>query len=191
MSVNKVILVGNVGKDPETRYLEGGTAVCSFPLATSETYRNRDGERITSTEWHNVVLWRGLAEVAEKYVKKGSQLYIEGRIRTRSWDDRDGNKRYTTEIVGDNMQMLGKRADDSGYQQEAAGPSRANGSQDSGSRASTSGTSAPRSAPARADEGGPGEGGPGDDSTGDGRPGQKNDFSDLGGETGGTDDLPF
>lgn len=118
MSVNKVILVGNVGKDPETRYLEGGTAVCSFPLATSETYRNRDGERVTTTEWHNVVLWRGLAEVAEKYVRKGSQLYIEGRIRTRSWDDRDGNKRYTTEIVGDNMQMLGKRSDDAGPQQE-------------------------------------------------------------------------
>ncbi len=121
MSVNKVILVGNVGKDPETRYLEGGTAVCSFPFATSETYRNRDGERITTTEWHNVVLWRGLAEVAEKYVRKGSQLFIEGRIRTRSWDDRDGNKRYTTEIVGDNMQMLGKRADDTGLQQESNG----------------------------------------------------------------------
>ena len=114
MSVNKVILVGNVGKDPETRYLEGGTAVCSFSLATSETYRNKDGEKVTTTEWHNVVLWRGLAEVAEKYVKKGSQLFIEGRIRTRSWDDRDGNKRYTTEIIGDNMQMLGKRTDDGG-----------------------------------------------------------------------------
>ncbi len=112
MSVNKVILVGNVGKDPETRYLEGGTAVCSFSLATSETYRNKDGEKVTTTEWHNVVLWRGLAEVAEKYVKKGSQLFIEGRIRTRSWDDRDGNKRYTTEIIGDNMQMLGKRPDE-------------------------------------------------------------------------------
>ncbi len=121
MSVNKVILVGNVGKDPETKYLEGGTAVCSFPLATSETYRNRDGEKVTTTEWHNVVLWRGLAGVAEKYVKKGSQLYIEGRIRSRSWEDRDGNKRYTTEIVGDNMQMLGKRADDTGLQQEASG----------------------------------------------------------------------
>jgi single-strand DNA-binding protein len=118
MSVNKVILVGNVGKDPETRYLEGGTAVCSFPLATSETYRNRDGEKVTNTEWHNVVLWRGLAEVAEKYVRKGSQLYIEGRIRTRSWDDRDGNKRYTTEVVGDNMQMLGKRSDETGIQDQ-------------------------------------------------------------------------
>ncbi len=114
MSVNKVILVGNVGKDPETRYLEGGTAVSKFPLATSETYRNRNGERITTTEWHNVVVWRGLAEVCEKYVRKGSQLYIEGRIKTRSYNDRDGNTRYITEIVGDNMQMLGKRSDDTG-----------------------------------------------------------------------------
>lgn len=127
MSVNKVILVGNVGKDPETRYLEGGTAVCSFSLATSETYRNRDGEKITNTEWHNIVLWRGLAEVAEKYVRKGSQLFIEGRIRTRSWDDKDGNKRYTTEIVGDNMQMLGRRPDDQGMQesQESLAPKQA------------------------------------------------------------------
>ena len=127
MSVNKVILVGNVGKDPETRYLEGGTAVCSFSLATSETYRNRDGEKITNTEWHNIVLWRGLAEVAEKYVRKGSQLFIEGRIRTRSWDDKDGNKKYTTEIVGDNMQMLGRRPDDQGMQesQESLAPKQA------------------------------------------------------------------
>lgn len=119
MSVNKVILVGNVGKDPEIRYLEGGTAVCSFPLATSATYRNRDGERITSTEWHNIVLWRGLAEIAERYVKKGSQLFIEGRIRSRSWDDREGNKRYTTEIIADNMQMLGRRPDDTSSDTQA------------------------------------------------------------------------
>lgn len=112
MSVNKVILVGNVGKDPEIRYLEGGTAVCSFSLATSESYRSRDGEKVTHTEWHNIVLWRGLAEIAEKYVKKGSQLYIEGRIRTRSWDDKEGNKRYTTEIIADNMQMLGRKPDE-------------------------------------------------------------------------------
>jgi len=112
MSVNKVILVGNVGKDPETRYLEGGTVVSRFPLATSEVYRNRDGEKITNTEWHNIVLWRGLAEVAEKYVRKGSQLYIEGRIRNRSYTDKEGNTRYTTDIIGDNMQMLGKRQDD-------------------------------------------------------------------------------
>ena len=112
MSINKVILVGNVGKDPEIRYLEGGTAVCSFPLATSESYRNRDGEKVTNTEWHNIVIWRGLAEIAEKYVKKGTQLYIEGKIRTRSWDDKEGNKRYITEIIADSMQMLGRRSDD-------------------------------------------------------------------------------
>ncbi len=129
MSVNKVILVGNVGKDPETRYLEGGTAVCSFPLATSESYRNRDGQKISNTEWHNVVLWRGLAEVAEKYVKKGSQLFIEGRIRSRSWDDKDGNKRYITEIVGDNMQMLGKRTDDTVPAQESPGTTESSASQ--------------------------------------------------------------
>jgi len=121
MSVNKVILVGNVGKDPEVRYLEGGTAVCSFPLATSETYRNRDGDRVTTTEWHNIVLWRGLAEIAEKYVRKGSQLYIEGKIRTRSWDDREGNKRYTTEVIADTMQMLGKRAEEAQQQQPSSG----------------------------------------------------------------------
>jgi single-strand DNA-binding protein len=107
MSVNKVILVGNAGKDPEVRHLDSGVAVANFPLATSETYTAKNGERVTTTEWHNIVLWRGLAEVAEKYVKKGQLLYIEGRIRTRSYDDKDGNKRYMTEIYGDAMRMLG------------------------------------------------------------------------------------
>jgi single-strand DNA-binding protein len=111
MSVNKVILVGNVGKDPETRHLEGGNTVSKFSLATSEVYKNKEGEKITNTEWHNIVLWKGLAEIAEKYVKKGSQLYIEGRIRTRSYTDQDNNTRYVTEIIGDSMQMLGKRAE--------------------------------------------------------------------------------
>lgn len=111
MSVNKVILVGNVGKDPEVRHLDSGIAVANFSLATSESYNAKNGERVTTTEWHNIVLWRGLAEVAEKYVTKGRQLYIEGRIRTRSWDDKDGNKRYTTEIYGDQMQMLGTKSD--------------------------------------------------------------------------------
>lgn len=111
MSVNKVILVGNVGKDPEVRYLDSGVAVCNFSLATSESYTNKNGEKVTQTEWHNIVLWRKLAEIAETYVKKGMQLYIEGRIRTRSWEDQDGNKRYTTEIYGDNMQMLGRKSD--------------------------------------------------------------------------------
>ena len=114
MSVNKVILVGNVGKDPEVRHLDSGVAVANFPLATSESYNAKNGERVTTTEWHNIVLWRGLAEVAEKYVTKGRQLYIEGRIRTRSWDDKEGNKRYTTEIYGDQMQMLGTKADNQG-----------------------------------------------------------------------------
>ncbi|MFW6257210.1 MAG: single-stranded DNA-binding protein [Prolixibacteraceae bacterium] len=111
MSVNKVILVGNVGKDPEVRHLDSGVAVANLPLATSESYIAKNGDKVTTTEWHNIVLWRGLAEVAEKYVKKGRQLYIEGRIRSRSYDDKEGIKRYITEIYADNMQMLGTRAD--------------------------------------------------------------------------------
>ena len=109
MSVNKAILIGFVGNDPEVRYLDNGTPVANFRLATSETYTNRSGEKVTQTEWHSVVLWRGLAEITEKYIKKGSQVYVEGRIRTRTWDDRDGNKRYTTEIIADTMQMMGKK----------------------------------------------------------------------------------
>ncbi len=112
--VNKVILVGNLGKDPEVRHLESGAVVANFPLATSDSYKDRKtGERITQTEWHNIVIWRGLAEVAEKYLKKGSSVYVEGKLRTRSWDDKDGNKRYTTEIVADNMTMLGGKNDGS------------------------------------------------------------------------------
>lgn len=109
MSVNKVILVGNVGKDPEVRHLDSGVAVATFSLATSETYTAKNGDRVTTTEWHNIVLWRGLAEVAEKYVKKGMLLFIEGRIRSRSYDDKDGVKRYITEINGDNMRMLSSK----------------------------------------------------------------------------------
>lgn len=113
--VNKVILVGNLGKDPEVRYLEGGVAVAKFPLATSESYKDRNsGDRKTQTEWHNVVLWRGLAEVAEKYLKKGNMVYIEGKMRTRSWEDQDKNMRYTTEVVADNMTMLGGRVSEGG-----------------------------------------------------------------------------
>ena len=123
MSVNKVILVGNVGKDPEVRYVDTNVPVARFPFATSETYRSRDGEKITTTEWHNIVLWRGLAEVAEKFVRKGSQLFIEGKIRTRSYDDRDGNKRYITEIIADNMQMLGRRSDSQSDDSDNAGSS--------------------------------------------------------------------
>lgn len=110
--VNKVILVGNLGRDPEVRYLEGGVAVAKFPLATSEIYKNRDGSKVEQTEWHNVVLWRGLAETAEKFLRKGMTIYVEGKIRTRSWDDKEGNKKYATEIVADNMVMLTRKSDD-------------------------------------------------------------------------------
>lgn len=125
MSVNKVILVGNVGKDPEVRYLDNGVAVCNFSLATSESYNNKSGEKVTQTEWHNIVLWRKLAEIAETYVKKGMQIYIEGQIRTRTWEDKDGVKRYTTEIFGNSMQMLGRKGDND----SAAAPAAAETSQ--------------------------------------------------------------
>jgi single-strand DNA-binding protein len=107
--VNKVILIGNLGKDPEVRHLEGGTTVANFPLATTETYKDKTGTRQEQTEWHNIVLWRSLAEVAEKYLKKGMQIYIEGKLRTRSWEDKEGHKRYTTEVVGETFTMLGSK----------------------------------------------------------------------------------
>ena len=109
--VNKVILIGNLGADPEIRYTPGGTAVANFRLATTESRKNREGERETRTEWHRIVAFGRLAEICGEYLSKGRQVYIEGRIQTRSWEDRDGVKRYTTEILADNMQMLGTRAD--------------------------------------------------------------------------------
>ena len=105
MSVNKVILIGNVGKDPEIRHLDSGVAVANFTLATSESYNAKNGERVTNTEWHNIVMWRGLADVVEKYVKKGSRLFIEGKITSRQYE-KDGQTKYFTEIVGNNMVML-------------------------------------------------------------------------------------
>ena len=115
MSVNKVILVGNVGSDPEVRYLEKNVCVATFRLATTERgYTAANGTQIPErTEWHNIVVWRGLAEIAEKYVRKGSQLYIEGKLRTRQWNDPNGNTRYTTEIVADNIEMLNSRRNES------------------------------------------------------------------------------
>jgi len=110
MSINKVILVGNVGKDPEVRHLDSETSVANFSLATSESYTNKNGERVENTEWHNIVCWRKLAGIAENYVKKGSQLYIEGKIKTRSYDQ-DGVKKYITEIYADTLQLLGKKND--------------------------------------------------------------------------------
>jgi single-strand DNA-binding protein len=108
--INKVILVGHLGKDPEVRHLEGGVTVASFPLATSETF-NKDGKRVEQTEWHNVVLWRGLAEVASKYLQKGKLVYIEGKLRTRSFEDKEKVKKYVTEIVAENFTMLGRKSD--------------------------------------------------------------------------------
>ena len=105
--VNKVILIGNVGKDPEVRYLEGGVPVAKFPMATSETYKNKEGQKVETTEWHNIVLWRGLAEIAEKWVRKGNKIYIEGKIRTGSYGE-ENNKKWFTEIIADNMTMLTK-----------------------------------------------------------------------------------
>ncbi|MEM6326884.1 MAG: single-stranded DNA-binding protein [Bacteroidota bacterium] len=111
--VNKVILVGNLGQDPELRYTGSGTAVCNFSLATTESYKDRDGNQVENTEWHRIVAWARLAEICGEYLKKGRQVYIEGQLQTRQWEDKDGNTRYTTEIKAREMQMLGSR-DDSG-----------------------------------------------------------------------------
>lgn len=107
--VNKVILIGNLGKDPEVQYLDGNIAVAKFSLATTETFKDKTGRLVSQTEWHVVVLWRGLAELAQKYLHKGSLIYVEGRLRTRSWDDKEGNKKFATEVVGEIMIMLDKR----------------------------------------------------------------------------------
>ncbi len=134
--INKVILIGNVGQDPEIRYAGdavNGAKVATIRLATTERYKDRNGNLQEHTEWHTVVVWRNTADVVEKYVKKGSQIYVEGRIRTRSWDDQNGNKRYATEIMGDTLQLLGRRTEgqnnqggygapqQGGYQQQAYG----------------------------------------------------------------------
>lgn len=108
-SVNKVILIGNLGKDPEVRRLENGAVVANFPLATSEVFTDRNtGEKREVTDWHDVVVWRGLAEVSEKYLKKGYKVYVEGKLKKRSWQDKDGNTRYTTEILGEEMTILSR-----------------------------------------------------------------------------------
>jgi single-strand DNA-binding protein len=107
--VNRVMLIGNLGKDPDLQYLEGNIAVAKFPLATTETFKDKSGNLVSQTEWHTVVLWRGLAELAQKYLHKGSLVFIEGRLRTRNWEDKDKNRRFSTEIVGDNLVMLDKR----------------------------------------------------------------------------------
>lgn len=129
MSLNKAMLIGNVGKDPEVRYLEGNggnTKVATFTVATTERYKDRNGELRENTEWHNIVAWRNTADVVEKYVKKGTQVYIEGRIRTRQWEDQTGNRRFTTEIMADTLQLLGKRADNPAASQHNEAPANVN-----------------------------------------------------------------
>ena len=122
--VNKVILVGNLGKDPEVRTLDNGTKVARFSLATTESYKDRNsGERIDQTEWHNIVLWRGLAEIAERFLRKGSQIYVEGKLQTRSYEDKEGVTKYNTDIVGLNMTMLGGKSDGGDSQPSYSQPS--------------------------------------------------------------------
>lgn len=112
-SVNKAILVGNLGRDPELRRTKNGTPVTSFPIATTERFKDRNGEQQERTEWHNIVAWSKTAEIAEKYLSKGRQVYIEGKITTNSWEDNEGNKRYRTEIVARELQFLGGKGDSS------------------------------------------------------------------------------
>lgn len=120
--VNKVILIGNLGKDPDVQFLEGNIGVAKFPLATTETFKDRSGKLASQTEWHTVVLWRGLAELAQKYLHKGSLVYIEGRLRTRNWNDKEGNRKFATEVVGDSLIMLDKRTNNHGPVSNASYP---------------------------------------------------------------------
>ena len=122
MSINKVILVGNLGKDPETRYMTSGEPVTNATLATSENWKDKNGEKHERTEWHNLVFYRRLAEIAGQYLKKGSQVYIEGKIQTRKWQDKEGRDRYTTEIIVNEMQMLGGKSSGSSSFEEADRP---------------------------------------------------------------------
>ena len=131
-SVNKVILVGNLGRDPEVRYMPNGDAVANYSIATTETWKDKNGMRQEKTEWHNIVMYRRLAEIAGEYLKKGSSVYIEGRLQTRKWQDKQGNDRYTTEIIADQLQMLGGRNSNAagqtpGQDHGAASPSQPGG----------------------------------------------------------------
>lgn len=112
MSLNKVLLIGNAGRDPEVRHLENGVAVVTLPVATTERYKTSSGELKEQTEWHSVVFWRNLAEIVEKDVRKGSPIYVEGKLRSRSWEDQSGQKRYVTEVVAENLRLLGRRGND-------------------------------------------------------------------------------
>ena len=132
--VNKVILIGNLGRDPEVRHLEGGAIVAKFPLATTEIYKTKDGQRVEQTEWHNIVMWRSLAESAEKFLRKGSLIYLEGKIRTRTWEGQDGVRKSATEIVGDTMTLLNfKRPDDASNQSNHQNETKPSASEESSS----------------------------------------------------------
>jgi single-strand DNA-binding protein len=124
-SVNKVILVGNLGRDPEVRFMPNGEAVCNFSIATTDSWKDKAGAKQERTEWHNIVMYRKLAEIAGEYLKKGRPVYIEGRLQTRKWQDKEGADRYTTEIIADQMQMLGGR-EGGGDQQDRGGSSSSN-----------------------------------------------------------------
>lgn len=145
MSVNKVILVGNVGKDPEIKYFDNDTAVANFPLATTERgYTTRNGVQVPErTDWHNIVAWRGLAKISENYIKKGTQIYVEGKIRTRNYDDQSGNKRYITEIVADVIQLLGRKSDNPASSDESNSNSQSGNGEYSAPKNDTSGPSQP------------------------------------------------
>lgn len=121
-TLNKVMLIGNLGKDPEIMHFDNGGSLVKFPIATSESYTNRDGQRVTNTEWHNIVInVKGLVDVAHKYLKKGHKVYLEGRIKTRKWQDQSGNDRYSTEIQVNQMTMLTSRAESEGLANDAQG----------------------------------------------------------------------
>lgn len=120
MSLNKVLLIGNAGRDPEVRHLESGVAVVTLSVATTERFKDKNGETKEQTEWHSVVFWRNLAEIVERDVRKGSPLFIEGRLRTRSWEDQHGLKKYVTEIVADNLRLLGRRGSDNNSPQQGS-----------------------------------------------------------------------
>ena len=134
-SLNKVMLIGNLGADPEMKEMGDGTKMAKFSIATTETYKNKQGEKVSNTDWHNIVLWRGIAQVAEKYLKKGDSVLIEGKIKNRSWEDENGVKKYATDIQGDNMTMLGSKRDSDNPQsnQSIVTPSPDSGTRLSGS----------------------------------------------------------
>lgn len=129
-SVNKVILVGNLGKDPEVRFMPNGEAVCNFSIATTDSWKDKSGAKQERTEWHNIVMYRKLAEIAGEYLKKGRPVYVEGRLQTRKWQTKDGQDRYTTEIIADQMQMLGGRDGAGSNASYDGGMDQSNGSND-------------------------------------------------------------